>query len=63
MKATKAEVNYSRGMRKRHCGKMDAADTGYCTHFIDRGQKDGECSEVEGRIERGKWCERFDPAI
>jgi hypothetical protein len=47
-------------MRDRHCGKMDRADTGYCTHFIERGQKDGLCSEVEGVIERAKWCELFE---
>lgn len=56
MKAAKSEVDYSRGMRERHCGKMDAADEGYCTHFIERGQKNGSCSEVEGTIGRGMWC-------
>lgn len=62
MKATKAEVDYSRGHRDSHCGKMDAADAGYCAHFIERGQKDGQCSEVEGPIGRGMWCKRFEAA-
>ena len=60
MKASKSSVDYSRGHRDAHCGKMDSADDGYCEHFIERGQKDGACSEVQGRIERGKWCTRFE---
>lgn len=62
MKATKQSVDYSRGMRSRHCGKMDAADDGYCLHFIERGQKDGACGIVEGPIGRGMWCKEFEPA-
>ena len=62
MKADKASVDYSRGHRDSHCGKMDAADTGYCKHFIERGQKDGACTEVEGKIGRGMWCKLFESA-
>ena len=61
MKATKDEVNYSRGMRESHCGKMDMADVGYCANFIERGRAEGGCSEVQGVIGRGMWCNRFTP--
>ena len=59
MKATKQEVNYGRGMRNSHCGKMDMADTGFCANFIERGRPEGACTEVQGTIGRGMWCERF----
>jgi hypothetical protein len=62
VKASKESVDYSRGMRDRHCGKMDSADDGYCKHFMERGQKDGTCTEVEGRIGRGMWCKLFEAA-
>jgi hypothetical protein len=62
VKEAKRDVNYSRGHRDAHCGKMDAADDGYCTHFINRNQKDGACTEVEGTIGRGMWCELFKAA-
>ena len=63
MKATKEEVNYGRGMRESHCGKVDAMDAGFCKHFIERGTGPfGQCTEVEGRIGRTMWCERFEKA-
>jgi len=63
VKATKEEVNYGRGMRESHCGRLDTADAGFCRHFNERGQRDfGTCTEVEGRIGRTMWCDRFEKA-
>lgn len=61
MKAEKSEVNYSRGMRDSHCGKLDQTDVGYCENFIERGRPEGACTEVQGVIGRGMWCRLFTP--
>jgi hypothetical protein len=63
-KATKSEVNYSKGMIHSHCGRVFPNDNGFCKHFKGAGNatKDGICSEVEGPISPIYWCERFDKA-
>jgi len=58
-KLSKPEVDYGKGTRNEHCGQMDANDTGYCKHFIERGQEMGACTIVAGTIGRNMWCDRF----
>lgn len=62
MKVEKAEAEYDRGSREEHCGRLDAMDSGFCLHFIDRRQAFGECTEVNGRIGRTMWCKFWQPA-
>jgi len=46
VKATKESVHYSDGMPSSHCG--------ICVHYHDH-----VCTEVQGKIEPDKWCEKF----
>lgn len=46
-KKTKAEVDYSVGMKARHCG--------ICEHF----RPPHSCTEVRGEIESRMWCKEF----
>ncbi len=60
-KASKAQVDYSRGMKESHCGRAFPDDKGYCQHFIGPyGSSElGTCSKVEGPINRLYWCRLF----
>lgn len=52
-KAEKRSVDYSRGHRDSHCGKVFNDDKGYCGHFIElpTGAADlGACEKVSGAI-------------
>jgi len=45
MKKSKGQVNYSKGMKKTHCGN--------CRYFL---AKQRICDLVAGRIEANMWC-------
>jgi hypothetical protein len=66
MKATKASVDYSPGMRDAHCGKVFKEDRGYCRHFVPSHSQapndNGSCTEVAGSIGRVYWCRLFSKA-
>ena len=63
-KANKADVDYSAGMAKSHCGKMFDRDVGYCKHFIALSREGlGECQLVKGSIRRSFWCRKFERAV
>ncbi len=63
-KASKRQVDYSRGHREAHCGKVFADDKGYCRYFIKTQIADaGECQKVEGSIHPLWWCRLFSKAI
>lgn len=47
---SKAEVNYSKGTDKEHCGN--------CDHF-EVLHKNG-CELVKGDIRAGMWCNKWD---
>lgn len=49
MKAKKAEVDYSLGMKKSRCG--------ICEFF----RKPRTCTKVEGEIDPRMWCKLFEP--
>ena len=64
--ASKDSVNYSTGMRTRHCGpsrkweqRLDPRH--YCKHFYKDGLLRGACHKVEGRIDQNYWCKLFQP--
>lgn len=44
---TKREVDYSKGMKKAHCG--------ICRHYIPGGK----CELVIGNIDKAYWCKLF----
>jgi hypothetical protein len=46
-KVSKQSVDYSQGMKARHCG--------ICRYF----EPPHACEKVEGRIETDKWCRLF----
>jgi hypothetical protein len=62
-KAHKRNVDYSRGMKERHCGKSFEDDTGYCKHFVEPPSQSigdlGTCARVQGEISRVFWCRLF----
>ncbi|HEY6021570.1 MAG TPA: hypothetical protein VIY48_17290 [Candidatus Paceibacterota bacterium] len=66
-KFSKESVNYSRGMKDSHCGKVFSDDKGYCRHFShlsvnEEGKMSGECQIVSGDINPIYWCKKFDKA-
>jgi hypothetical protein len=65
MKASKEQVDYSRGMADRHCGKSFKDDTGFCRHFIPPSDpaNDGSCERVAGTISQIYWCKLFNRAV
>jgi hypothetical protein len=65
LKASKQSVDYSRGMKERHCGHAYEGDENYCRHFIEppKGAADlGACEKVSGAISRVYWCRLFAKA-
>lgn len=56
-KATKEDVNYSLGMKERHCGQWDDKDKNFCAHFRDGLSP--SCTKVYGVIQRRMWCRLF----
>ena len=48
MKASKEQVDYSRGMADRHCGTSFKDDTGFSRYFIPPSDpaNDGSCERV-----------------
>lgn len=63
-KFDKADVDYGKGMATAHCGKMFAADTGYCRHYL-KGEpyEGGKCELVNGLIKPSMWCRKFEKAV
>lgn len=62
-KFDKADVDFSKGMAKSHCGKMFASDVGYCKHFVRTDPlytEPGECRLVKGAIKRDMWCRKWE---
>jgi hypothetical protein len=58
VKKAKSQVDYSKGMKKSHCGPLNLYDKGYCKHFIEPGS----CRLVSGKIEKAMWCKLFSKA-
>jgi len=54
-KKTKAEVNYSEGMPKSHCGPVSLWPGGDCKHYV----RPNACKLVLGTISARYWCELF----
>jgi hypothetical protein len=50
-KREKRTVDYSPGMKTRHCG--------VCTHFSEVAFGVGECALVRGLIDWSMWCKLF----
>lgn len=60
VKYTKHEVDYSKGMLQSHCGPVFHDDKFYCRHFEPSRYPLGSCELVEGRIDPGYWCKRYN---
>jgi hypothetical protein len=62
-KATKSDVDYSLGMKERHCGKAYPDDENFCRYFIPPLSRSanhlGTCEKVEGPISPVFWCRLF----
>jgi len=59
IKTDKVSVNYSRGHRDSHCGKVFPDDWGFCKHFRPSDAQTGTCEIVAGAINPLYWCTRF----
>jgi hypothetical protein len=61
-KVSESEVDYSRGHRESHCGKVFDDDKFYCRYFIEPptgAAHLGACEKVSGAINRtGAGCGR-----
>ena len=62
--AAKTEVDYSPGMRARHCGPTrkwpdGAKAENYCKHYYSEGAH-RLCHKVQGRIDVNYWCKLFE---
>jgi hypothetical protein len=65
-KASKSEVDYSRGHAGAHCGKALDDDKAYCRYFIpplSPASNLGQCQKVAGPINKVYWCELFERAV
>ena len=65
LKADKRSVEYSRGMKERHCGYAFEGDEGFCRFFVEppRDARDlGACEKVAGSIGRIYWCKLWQRA-
>ena len=65
-KASKSEVDYSRGHAGAHCGKVLEDDKAYCRHFIQPlspASNLGQCERVAGPINKVYWCRLFARAL
>lgn len=60
-KVSKQSVNYSRGHKDSHCGKVFPDDKGYCRHYIPHTDQhsEGACQLVQGSINPVYWCEKW----
>jgi hypothetical protein len=61
-KASKSEVDYSRGHAGAHCGKALDDDKAYCRYFIpplSPASNLGQCEKVAGPINKVYWCRLF----
>ena len=63
-KASKSDVNYSRGHKDSHCGGPSfKGDTGYCRYFSGKpGAEIGQCERVAGMIGKIMWCKLYAKA-
>jgi hypothetical protein len=62
LKASKQDVDYSRGHAGAHCGKVLDDDKAYCQHFIpplSPASNLGQCQKVAGPINPVYWCRLF----
>ena len=50
-KVSKKSVDYSQGMKERHCG--------ICRHFLPPHA----CRLVRGKIDDGMWCKKFKAKV
>ena len=64
-KASKSEVDYSRGHAGAHCGKALDDDKAYCRYFSPPSSPAsnlGQCEKVAGPINKVYWCRLFAEA-
>ena len=61
-KKTKEEVDYSKGHKDSHCGKVFPDDKGYCRHYSDESHEVGSCELVRGIIVPVYWCKLWQKA-
>jgi hypothetical protein len=63
VKASKASVDYGRGMLHSHCGKALEGDQGSCRYYHGHNAHEGSCEKVEGSIRAVDWCRLYAKAL